>query len=305
MRKINNKKGILNVKNIKGQEGLRVDFLIGLALFLVVLFIIFRYLAGPGQEPENRLKTLLPGFNFSTTNTAKSQIIGYSIMNDAAKYYDSLNWQDFPTNKKITFNEKDISGERARNQFIAYYYNPSARKDQDVPLDLQTATLIYPTDFPGASYCLSFSNGYIINMQNLFGISTNEKNVPFHVNLLDKRGKLCDHDRRFGIFNSYPDGKLTFSPINIAAYRQNFKNGNSALVIQDKEDKVQNNDIKNEVSIKTKNWLDSVLLHPMQFVYDKETDINYFCVKKIQLKNEYYLIIDLSKPVGQGEQCSQ
>jgi len=92
------------------------------ALVVLLLFILGAcWIGGSCQEQINRFKILIPGFNFTTEEINQTQIIGYNIAQDKAKFYDGISWHDFTQNLEYK-DKKQISADKVRESFVRYYY---------------------------------------------------------------------------------------------------------------------------------------------------------------------------------------
>lgn len=108
------------------------------AILVAILFVITAvcFFGGPCIGPLERLKALIPAFRLTTENLTESSIIGYNIGQDKAKYYDGVNWHEFPS--ELEYQKKKITSGNVRYYFADnYFFNNNLRERSLKTIDLQ------------------------------------------------------------------------------------------------------------------------------------------------------------------------
>ena len=266
--------------------------IIAVVVLGIVLFFLTSIAYGGPSGLINKFATIIPGFDFGQESVDRPAIIGYSLTEDVARYYDGTEWVDFPADgKKVKLAGFDVGGEDIAPVFYKYY-RTERKGSKDISLDGDLRLYLGTIDV----FC-SWSKSLPISP--LFG----DCNIKLDGSKIDSsflrvvlRLKREQYNKAYGTTKSFEQYYLLFS--DGKSYILDAKGGKTSY----KEIKEDYTDGQKQLFDFMTGWRDQILEgHPCEkFI---ELFDNNYRVKQV----DEYLLVDLNKPAeGQekyGEGC--
>ena len=275
-------------------------FVIPLIIAVLVLFIVLWFMYGSGNTLLVKLGILVPSFNDTKPIARDIQVFRYQILDNNIKYYDGEEWLDFK--EELELSDKRISKSEFINNFNEYYYSSPRSKEKTIQLKNPVKGEI--NSLVGSS----FRTGDVEILAILRSPQKIKNAVTSNEKTLKERGDVS------ALIVPLEDKIITNSPELVLD-----TNNNLRLIIA-KESTLQgiefetkeiskDSEIYKSIAPKIISWRDEIYKSPIPLSYQEVLSqdivgppakiIIYSCAEKI----ESYLIIDLSKPKTQEEQC--